>query len=62
MGQAIIRMPELRARTGLSKSCIYNYIRAGDFPRPVLLGARAKGWIEADIDRWIESRRTAGAA
>jgi prophage regulatory protein len=62
MAQTILRMPGVRAATGLSKSGIYNLIRAGDFPKPVSLGARARGWKEADIDRWIESRRTAGAA
>ena len=28
---------------------------AGKFPRPIPLGERAVGWLEAEIDSWIES-------
>jgi prophage regulatory protein len=28
----------------------------GTFPKPVSLGARAVGWIENQIDQWLESR------
>ena len=39
----------------------------GRFPRPVSLGSRAVGWIEAEVDEWIreriaESRDTESAA
>ena len=62
MAQAVLRMPEVRARTGLCKSTIYNLIKAQDFPKPIALSRRAKGWKEADIDRWIESRTQTTAA
>ncbi|MAR56962.1 MAG: AlpA family transcriptional regulator [Rickettsiales bacterium] len=58
MTQRIIRLPEVKARTGLSRSTIYRYIDAGAFPRPVSLGARAIGWFEGQVDEWIESRAT----
>ena len=28
----------------------------GRFPRPVSLGSRAVGWIEAEVDEWIRER------
>ena len=28
----------------------------GSFPRPVQLGARAVGWIEAEVDEWIRKQ------
>ncbi len=28
----------------------------GRFPRPVSLGARAVGWIEAEVDEWMRER------
>ena len=52
----ILRMPEVEARTGLSRSTIDVRRRQGRFPRPVLLGARALGWVEAEVEEWIRER------
>ena len=52
----ILRLPEVLARTGLSRSTIYLRIEQGRFPRPVPLGGRAVGWIESEIDEWIRER------
>ncbi len=52
----ILRLPEVIARTGLSRSTIYVRVAAGRFPRPVALGARAVGWIEAEVDEWVRER------
>jgi prophage regulatory protein len=49
----ILRLPDVKARTGLSRSTIYLRVAAGSFPRPVQLGARAVGWVEADVEGWI---------
>ena len=49
-------LPEVLARTGLSRSTIYVRLDHGRFPRPVSLGARAVGWIEAEVDEWIRAR------
>jgi prophage regulatory protein len=46
----ILRRPQVEARTGLSRSTLYQYIQDGLFPRPVSLGARAVGWLAAA--RW----------
>jgi prophage regulatory protein len=54
--KAIIRLPEVKARTGLSRSTIYARIKSGDFPRAVSLGPRAVGWVAGDIDAWITAR------
>lgn len=54
--QTIIRLPQAKARTGLSRSIIYKRISEGTFPRQVSLGDRAVGWIEQEIDDWIASR------
>ena len=62
-----LRRPEVTARTGLSRSTIYRRLAGGSFPKPLSLGARAVGWIEAEVDEWIreriaESRDTESAA
>ena len=51
-----LRLPEVLARTGLSRSTIYVRLDQGRFPRPVSLGGRAVGWIEAEVDEWIRQR------
>lgn len=65
MAIAILRLPDVKARTGLSRSTIYLRIATGAFPRPVTLGGRAVGWVETEIEHWLEvqiakSRGTVG--
>lgn len=53
----ILRRNEVENRTGLSRSTIYARIAEGSFPRPIDLGGgRAVGWIEAEIDAWLQLR------
>lgn len=61
MTHRIIRLPEVKGRTGLSRSTIYRYIDAGAFPKPVSLGARAVGWIESQVSDWINERLRASS-
>ena len=51
-----LRLPEVQGRTGLSRSTIYVRLAQGRFPRPVSLGARAVGLVEAEVDGWIRER------
>lgn len=53
MTNTILRLPTVKTRTGLSRSTIYLRISDGTFPKPVSLGARAVGWLESDVERWI---------
>ena len=52
----VLRLPRVQARTGLSRSTIYARVANGTFPQPVRLGARAVGWIEAEVDAWIREQ------
>lgn len=61
----ILRRRQVEARTGLSRSSIYaklrhNPKRPGDydptFPKPVSVGAKAVGWIEAELDSWLAAQ------
>lgn len=56
MTHAILRLPAVKANTGLSRSTIYLRVAQGTFPRPVSLGARAVGWVEAEIQEWLQRR------
>jgi prophage regulatory protein len=52
----ILRLSDVKARTGLSRSTIYERIKEGDFPAQVSLGPRAVGWLESDINGWISAQ------
>ena len=56
MPQRLLRLNEVKQRTGLSKSSIYNQIADGTFPEPVQIGARAVAWVEDEIEEWINNR------
>ena len=56
MKNIILRLDAVKARTGLSRSYIYLLITENKFPKQVSLGARAVGWVESEIDSWIEDR------
>ena len=53
---SFLRRPKVEKRTGLSRSTIYLRIKNGTFPKPVKLGERSVGWIESEVDEWLESR------
>ncbi len=57
MVTTILRLPEVKARTGLSRSTIYLKVSEESFPAPVSLGGkRAVGWIETEVQGWIEQQ------
>jgi len=56
MDESLIRLPEVKARTGLSRSSIYQFIRDGMFPSPVKLSPRAVAWVSSEIQAWLEAR------
>ncbi|WP_189385579.1 helix-turn-helix transcriptional regulator [Advenella faeciporci] len=51
---AFYRMADVLRITALSRSSLYRRIASGDFPAPVSLGGRAKGWRRAALLEWIE--------
>ena len=50
------RLPQVKARTGLSRSELYRRMAAGDFPAPIKLGERASAWNAVEVDSWITAR------
>ena len=60
MATTILRLPAVKARTGLSRSTIYLQISEGTFPKPYPLGKRAVGWLAEEVDHWVENCIRAG--
>jgi prophage regulatory protein len=53
---AILRLKQVKARTGRSRSSIYADIKAGVFPPAVRIGPRAVGWLDNEISAWLSAR------
>jgi len=57
--QQLLRLPQVKATTGLSKSTIYARIAEGTFPKQIPLGPRLVVWVESDIQNWISDQVSA---
>ena len=64
----ILRMKQVLTRTGLSRATIYDRMNQKSprfdptFPKQVSLGVGSVGWIESELDTWIDSLRNKGNA
>jgi prophage regulatory protein len=59
----ILRLNSVIEVTGLARSTIYKFVQDGTFPKPIPLGGRSVGWVETEIQQWIEAaiqQRNAG--
>ena len=55
----VLRISEVVATTGLSKTGIYEAVKTNEFPAPLKLGRRASGWLSSEISNWIAERAAA---
>jgi prophage regulatory protein len=56
MSNKILRLPAVKTKTGLSRSTIYARVSQGTFPSALSLGPNTVGWLEADIEAWIDKQ------
>lgn len=59
--ERLLRLPEVKHRTGKGKSAIYDAMASGTFPRCVKIG-RTSVWPSSEIDAWIAARIKEGKA
>lgn len=52
----VMRLPAVLATVGMSRGWVLANIKAGNFPAPIKLGAKAIGWRSSTICEWISSR------
>lgn len=50
---SILRLRQVSARVGLSRSSIYRRIADGSFPKPISIGVNSVGWKESAIIEWL---------
>jgi len=53
---SVLRLPAVRAKTQLPTSTIYAMMAAGKFPKPIALSAKTRGWIESEVDDFLQAR------
>lgn len=55
--QALLRLQEVKALTGMGKTLIYRLIAQNRFPSPIHpAGSRISAWLASDIDDWISNQ------
>ncbi len=54
--EALIKLQEVQRRSGLSKTEIYEKMKIGEFPDRVLISIRAVGWVESEIETWVQNK------
>lgn len=52
----LLRLPDVRRRTRLSKTQIYRLTRDGRFPTGIRISPRCMCWASSEIDAWIRTR------
>ena len=52
MAEKFLRRAQIEELTGLSRSTIYERVKAGSFPKPIKIGNRAVAWLQSEIDAW----------
>ena len=58
----ILRLPQVCAATGFCRSMIYQMEAEQRFPTRVKIGARAVGWLEAEVHAWLSRKIEASRA
>lgn len=59
--KALARRRQVEQLVQFSRSTIYAAVKAGTFPAPVRIGARAVAWRVSEIEQWLEARPLASA-
>lgn len=52
----ILSIKDVTSQLGISKSGLYNLVRNGYLPKGIALGARKVGWLQSDVDDFIQKQ------
>lgn len=58
----LLRFPEVRQLTGLSRSTVWRLEGRGEFPRHHRIAPNVVAWLEDDVANWIRLRTEAVAS
>jgi prophage regulatory protein len=51
-----LKLDDVMARLGVSRSTIWRLTQSGDFPRSIAISRGRKGWLKSHVDAWIADR------
>lgn len=54
MSSRILKAKEVAERVSISTSQVYRLARDGRFPQPVKVTENRSGWLETEVDQWID--------
>ena len=52
----ILRKKDVTTKVGLSAIHIMRMVKLERFPAPLALGPASIGWLESEVDEWIQDR------
>ena len=54
-----LRHKGVKEKLGLSSAKLFDMVAKGLFPKPfpIVPGGRAVGWLETDVNQWIENQK-----
>lgn len=52
----IVRASNAPKKLGVGKTRFYQLTKSDRFPKPVVLGARARGYYEHELDEWLAAQ------
>lgn len=56
MPNKIIKLDSVKELTTFSESTIYRLMSQGKFPKQVKLAERSCGWVESEIEEYLDER------
>ena len=54
MSSRILKAKDVAERVSISTSQVYRLARDGRFPQPVKITENRSGWLETEVDQWID--------
>ena len=55
----VLRIEDACIKVGMPRSSFYRAVARGELPQPIKLGAKASGWLEHELDAFIDARMAA---
>lgn len=57
MSDQLIRLKEVSNRFCIPTSTIWDWIKKGNFPKPIKMGERFIAWRESELNAWLDAKQ-----
>jgi predicted DNA-binding transcriptional regulator AlpA len=54
--EVLLKIKEVEAMVGYSKSIIRTLVKKGDFPAPVEFSTKKHRWVKAEVEEWLNKK------